>query len=100
MKINGTDTNQLPGIRESYARQVGDKTESANKVTPQTSDSVRISSDAKEALRMMGEVQKVPDVREEKVRELQALISSGTYSVSGEQVAESMIKETMLGTIL
>ena len=100
MKMNGTENNQLPGTRESYARKLGEKTKHANKAAPWTSDSVRVSSDAREAVRMMGEVQRVPDARAEKIRELQALVSSGTYRVSGEQVAESMIKETMLGTIL
>lgn len=100
MRINGSES-QLPEVRDAYLRQVSERTEPGkSQSASKNGDSVRISSDGKEALRIMAEVSKAPDVREEKVRELQAKIQAGTYKVSGAQVAESLIKETMLGTII
>ncbi len=100
MKMNPIDDNPFTGNSEFCTRPIGDKRYPSFQMSSQTGPWVRISSDSCEAQRMLGEVQDVPDVREQKVRELRALISSGTYRVSGARVAESMIKETMLGSIL
>ncbi len=97
MKIQGN--NQLPEVREPTLRQTVEKSESEKASVPQD-DSVRISSGAKEAQKIMTEIEKVPDVREDRVRELKAAIDAGTYNVSGEAVAEKMIKEFMLETII
>jgi len=98
MKIEGNN-NQLPEVRETYLRQAADKAHADKTVQP-GDDSVRISDRAKEVQKIAAEIQKLPDVREDKVREMKQLISSGNYSVSGEDVAEKMIKEMMLGSIL
>ncbi len=97
MKIQGN--NQLPEVREPNLRQAEEKSGTEKTSLPQD-DSVRISSGAKEAQKIMAEVEKAPDIREDKVRELKTAIDAGTYNVSGEAVAEKMIKEFMLGTII
>ncbi len=98
MKIQSN--NQLPEVREATPRQTVEKSGTTDKTAIPQEDSVRISSGAKEVQKITAEIQKVPDVREEKIRELQVAIDSGTYNVSGESVAEKMIKEFMLETII
>jgi len=99
MKINSHD-NQLPQIRQASetVRIEGNAKEQAAKSGKD--DSIRISDRAREAGRITAEVRKVPDVREERVRELRAALDAGTYRVSGNDVAEKMIREQVLGTIL
>jgi len=63
-------------------------------------DKVRISTQAKEFQRAYELIAKVPDVREDKVTPLQDAIKSGTYNVRGEQVANKLIEQTILDTIL
>ena len=64
--------------------------EAAKKDTVSLSDRSRLIARATEI------VQNSPDVRVEKVDELKARISAGTYNVSGQTVAESMIKKGFL----
>lgn len=99
MKINSHD-NQLPQIRRASEAARIDGNEKEPATAPGKDDSVRISHRAKEAARIATEVRKVPDVRQERVRELKAALDAGTYRVSGKDVAEKMIREQILGTIL
>ena len=67
---------------------------------PDTSDQVRISTRAKEFQRAYELVAQAPDIRTEKVAKLQEAISTGTYNVRGEQVADKLITHTILDAIL
>jgi len=67
---------------------------------PHTGDEVDISSKAREAMRIMEAVKQAPDVREARVRALKEAIEAGTYKVEGTDVAEKLVKESMLGSIL
>ena len=67
---------------------------------PDTKDQVRISTRAKQFQRAYELVAQVPDIRQEKVAPLQQAIASGTYNVRGEQVANKLIANTILDTIL
>lgn len=42
------------------------------------------------------EVSKLPDVREEKVREIKDQVDKGTYNVSGQQIADKMVGESII----
>lgn len=96
MKIQG---NPLPEVKEATPRQTVEKSEQTKASVPQN-DPVKISSGAKEAQSITARIEKVPDIREDKVRELKAAIDAGNYNISGEAVAEKMIKEFMLETII
>jgi negative regulator of flagellin synthesis FlgM len=67
---------------------------------PDNKDQVRISTRAKQFQRAYELVAQVPDIRQEKVAPLQQAIASGTYNVRGEQVANKLIANTILDTIL
>jgi len=57
---------------------------------------VDISSHAKEYRAIKELVDKVPEVREEKVRELQHRIDNGSYRVPAEEIAKKMVGENLL----
>jgi negative regulator of flagellin synthesis FlgM len=67
---------------------------------PDNKDQVRISTRAKQFQKAYELVAQTPDVRSEKVTPLQDAIKTGTYNVRGEQVANKLIANTILDTIL
>jgi negative regulator of flagellin synthesis FlgM len=53
-------------------------------------EKVSISSISRDVKLAKKAIEELPDVREEKVRELKDQIEQGTYNVSGEKIAEKM----------
>jgi flagellar biosynthesis anti-sigma factor FlgM len=77
------------------------KNQAPKLVVPQDEgDQVRISTRAKEFQRAYELIAQAPDIRAEKVAELQETIKNGTYNVRGEQVANKLITHTILDAIL
>ena len=62
-------------------------------------EKVDLSTTAREIQTARGEVDKLPDVRDEKVQELRAQIEQGTYSVSAEDIAEKIVAESLVDVI-
>ena len=95
MKISG----DKPYVVQAYIK----KTREEEKVSqgkksekhPSRADRVEISKKARERefKEIRGLLEKVPDVREEKVAALKTAIEDGTYQVKGEEIAKKMIKE-------
>lgn len=54
-------------------------------------DKVTLSNQGKEFQAVLSEVAKAPDIRA-KAEEIKQAVSSGTYNVSGEQIATSLLK--------
>jgi negative regulator of flagellin synthesis FlgM len=59
-------------------------------------EKVDLSTMAKEIQQAKVEVSKLPDVREEKVQEIKSQVDKGTYNVSGEQIANKMVGESIV----
>jgi negative regulator of flagellin synthesis FlgM len=59
--------------------------------TSASSDKVEISERSRELSRALDEVNSTPEVRAERVAELKAKIEAGTYNVSAEDVAQSLL---------
>ena len=55
-------------------------------------DVLSISNQAKDYQTAISALKKVPDIRQDKVLELQEKYESGQYDVNGKEVAESIIK--------
>lgn len=73
------------------------KTESAGGVSgPPRADQVSISREALSAQQVRKYLQEIPEVREERVLDLQAEIQSGTYNVSGEDIMEKIIGRSIV----
>ncbi len=95
MKISG----DKPYVIETFAKKTGEKERVAQgkeseKHSPRL-DRVEISTEAREreTQQIKGLLEKVPDVREEKVAALKTAIEDGTYSVKEEEIAKKMINE-------
>lgn len=59
-------------------------------------EKVSLSSAARDIQQAEKAIEKLPDIREDKVRELQDQIETGTYNISGEKIAGKMISESLL----
>ena len=80
--------------RNENVVQVADKQAGAAAVKPE--EKVDLSTRAREIQQAKVEVSKVPDVREEKVQEIKSQVEKGTYNVSGEQIANKMVGESIV----
>lgn len=65
-------------------------------VAAKPSEKVDLSTMARDIQKAKVEVSKLPDVREEKVQEIKAQVDKGTYNVSGEQIANKMVGESII----
>ena len=59
----------------------------------QSKDEVTLSSEAKDFATLTKLLSKTPDVRTDRVEDLKNQISSGTYTVRAEEVAEKIISQ-------
>ncbi|MBI9082917.1 MAG: flagellar biosynthesis anti-sigma factor FlgM [Desulfobacterales bacterium] len=59
-------------------------------------DTVNLSREAKEVQEAQKAAKAVPDVRENKVAEIQQQIQAGTYKVNGDKVAFNMLRESLI----
>lgn len=82
------DMNRLNDA--SATKKKGTKTSSSSESAG--SDSVTLSSGAKDAASVKEAVSNAPEIRVELVHELKVKIESGQYNVSGKDVAEKIIQ--------
>ncbi len=59
-------------------------------------EKVSLSSAARDIQQAEKAIEELPDVREEKIRDLQEQIETGKYDVSGEKIAGKMISESIM----
>ena len=97
MKIN-PDRTSVPEIGKT--KKVGKASEkpAADISRPATGDKVRLSSRAREIHEIKTKINSLPEVREDRVRELRDAIHSGRYRVSGDEVAKKLIRDSFPGT--
>ncbi|MCP3676609.1 MAG: flagellar biosynthesis anti-sigma factor FlgM [Deltaproteobacteria bacterium] len=101
MKITDhTILTELSGSLKGVDNKAKEKATPANESRNVADDSVTISQKSREVQKSIKVVEQLPDVREGKVKELQQSIENGSYNVKGEAIAESMIKDSLLDTIL
>jgi negative regulator of flagellin synthesis FlgM len=89
---------------EAYVNNVQDKQTTAppkDKAANQgvKTDTVDISDTAKRVSAAREELDRIPDVREEKVAELKKQVENGSYRVDPEKIAEKMLKDGFLNDI-
>ena len=60
------------------------------------SERVDLSTAARDIQQLKDALSKLPDVREEKVQEVQKMLKDGTYNVSADQIAGKMVGESIL----
>ena len=92
-KINGISQQQLMHI---YA--TGKKMEeTVNKPVFDAKDAAEISQKARELQAFRAKLEEVPDIREEKVREIQQQLENGRYQVDLDKLADNLLWEINLG---
>ena len=62
-----------------------------------TPDSAHLSVDGGKVQQLKTDLAPVPDVRQDRVAALQKAISSGSYNVSGQQIAQAMSSDLLGG---
>ncbi len=72
--------------------------QAANSVAQE--ERVSLSSAARDIQRAEKAIKELPEIREEKVRDLQDQIETGRYEVSGEKIAGKMISESVLDVVV
>ncbi|MCD5413687.1 MAG: flagellar biosynthesis anti-sigma factor FlgM [Clostridiales bacterium] len=89
MKItnNLNITNAMKVYKKTIKNEVG-KVGSTN----QPLDQLQLSTRAKEFQVAISAFKNLPDVREAKVNEIKAKLEQSSYNVSGQEIAESIIK--------
>lgn len=88
---------QIQNAAKIYGEQTKvSKTVKANKASlAQKPDEVILSSQAQEMGAIYQSIRSLPEVREDRVKELSSQIDSGTYNVSGQDIADKMIGRTL-----
>jgi negative regulator of flagellin synthesis FlgM len=99
MKISVEEVSRLLAMMPTdrvNGRPVGTITRAdADAYTGQEAASVDVSSKAQEVQQIKKLVSQLPDVREDRVQALKAQIESGSYHVSGEDIADLIIRRTL-----
>jgi len=101
MKITETE-NSLTELISQYKtneKKVSSEAEKQAADSVVQEDKVSLSSTARDIQQAKKAVEELPDVREEKVRELKDRIEAGKYDVNGEKIAGKMLNESLLDII-
>ncbi len=97
MQISVEEVSRLLAVTpQRNQRQTGSMQASASQ-TPVSrgAASVEISTSAQELQGIKRQIDRLPDVREDRVQALKAQIENGTYKVSGEDIADLILRRTL-----
>ncbi len=102
MRIPGEDSARFLEAALLGLKGTGEKgaVRSSGKKEGSASDAVEISGEARIYQQLQQQIASVPDIRAERVQTLREKIEAGTYRPSGEEIAEKLIRSTLLDEIL
>ena len=96
MEINGNgpidDRKQLGSIHDLNKKREIDKQVDSQK-TGGSSDKVSLSGKAREISDLKGLIGEIPDIRRDKVEDVQRAIDTGTYNLDSLKVAQRILEE-------
>ncbi len=97
MKISKVDDAALQAVQQ-YQKINKVQSDSSQKVGGNAApeEKVNLSAKARDIQQLRDAVNQLPDVREDKVRELKEQVDKGTYAVNGQNIAEKMVSESLL----
>jgi negative regulator of flagellin synthesis FlgM len=97
MKISKVDDAAVQALQQ-YQKVDKVQNESRTKVDGNAApeEKVDLSNRARDIQQLRDAVNQLPDVREDKVRELKDQVDKGAYDVNGQKVAEKMVSESLL----
>ena len=102
MKISETG-NSIDELISQYKideEKASSETEKQAAASAVQEEKVSLSSAARDIQKAGKAFKKLPDVREERVRELQNQIETERYDVNGEKIAGKMITESILDVVV
>lgn len=91
VRISNEQAQQIQnaqGVKGPKAARPADATRPAS-----GSDAVSVSTQGQDIQKALGAFGSIPDVRADRVAELQARIANGEYNVSSRDIAESMLRQ-------
>ncbi|MCP3952148.1 MAG: flagellar biosynthesis anti-sigma factor FlgM [Desulfobacterales bacterium] len=102
MEVSGKN---ITTTLEAYASKVQEtkKPVPADREKEQPSvkgDTVSLSREAREVASITQKLEETPDVREDKVTEIQEKIESGTYNVDGQKAANGLMMESLINELV
>ena len=97
MKISKVDDAAIQAVQQ-YQKTEKVQEESGPKVggSAAPEEKVNLSTKARDIQQLRDAVSQLPDVREDKVRELKDKVDKGAYDVNGQKIAEKMVSESLL----
>jgi negative regulator of flagellin synthesis FlgM len=97
MKISKVDDAAIKALQQ-YEKIEKVQAEANPKVggNPAPEEKVNLSTKARDIQQLRDAINRLPDVREDKVRELKEKVEKGVYDVNGQNVAEKMVAESLL----
>jgi negative regulator of flagellin synthesis FlgM len=97
MKISKVDDAAIQAVQQ-YQKADKVQEESSQKVGGNAApeEKVNLSTKARDIQQLRDAVNQLPDVREDKVRELKDKVDKGAYDVNGQKIAEKMVSESLL----
>ena len=102
MEIGG----KIPPIKiDAYINNAKEKNKTAEALSKSAKpgpnlDKVEFSQTAKDVKDAREQLDLIPDVREEKVKEIKTQIEEGTYKVDGKKIAFNMVRESLIDEIV
>lgn len=86
-------TNQIQNVLKVYGQQNKVKQTAKTEQAKPTmgKDQMTLSEESKVIQTVKAHLNSVPDIRQDKVDELQKAVKTGTYHVSGKEIAEKML---------
>ena len=94
MKISKVDDAALQALQQYQKIEKVQSQKVDGNAAPE--EKVNLSTKARDIQQLRDAVSQLPDVREEKIRELKDKVDKGAYDVNGQKVAEKMVAESLL----
>ena len=90
MRISGAEFERIVAVSDSTKSKRAEA--AASPTSTQKADTADFSAEAQQITDVKKLLAEIPDVREERVKELSEKIASGAYKVSNEEIAEMMLR--------
>ena len=97
MRISTEEVSRLLSdtTRERSSAPLTSVPSSGRSIQSRQAAQVDVSAAAQEVLQIKKQISQLPDVREDRVQALKAQVESGTYHVSGQDIADLIIRRTL-----
>mgnify|MGYP001305502322 CR=1 FL=1 len=104
MSVSRIPDRNAQAVHQQYLRNDQVRAESERQANSGTvsspSEKVDLSTTARDIQQLKDTISKLPDVREEKIQEVQKMLKDGTYNVTAEQIARKMVGGSILDLLV